>query len=61
MGYHLNRLVEPVFMAGPKPMRTEFGIQQRLESCEMELKMIYYKTKHIQPESHRQNSYAVVG
>ena len=22
------------FMAGPKPMRTEFGIHQRLESCE---------------------------
>ena len=23
----------PVFMAGPKPMRTESGIHQRLESC----------------------------
>ena len=34
MGYRLNRLDEPVFMAGPKPMRTEFGIHQRLESCE---------------------------
>ena len=33
MGYHLNRLDEPVFMAGPKPMQTEFGINQRLESC----------------------------
>ena len=33
MGYRLNRLDEPVFMAGPKPMRTEFGIHQRLESC----------------------------
>ena len=28
MGYHLNRLDEPVFMAGPKPMRTDFGIPQ---------------------------------
>ena len=26
-------LDEPVFMAGPKPMRTEFGIHHRLESC----------------------------
>ena len=34
VGYHLNRLDEPAFMAGPKPMRTEFGIDQRLESCE---------------------------
>ena len=33
VGYRLNRLDEPVFMAGPKPMLTEFGIHQRLESC----------------------------
>ena len=33
MGYRLNRLDEAIFMAGPKPMRTEFGIRQRLESC----------------------------
>ena len=33
MGYRLNRLDEPIFMAGPKPMRTEFGIHQGLESC----------------------------
>ena len=33
MGYRLNRLDEPVFMAGPEPMLTEFGIHQRLESC----------------------------
>ena len=33
MGYRLNRPNEPVFMAGPKPMRTDFGIHQRLESC----------------------------
>ena len=26
MGYCLNCLDEPVFMAGPKPMQTEFGI-----------------------------------
>ena len=30
--YHLNRLDEPIFMAVPKPMLTEFGIQYRLES-----------------------------
>ena len=33
MGYRLNRLDEPVFMAVPKPMLTEFGIHYRLESC----------------------------
>ena len=33
MGYRLNRPDEPVFMVGPKPMRTEFGIHQRLKSC----------------------------
>ena len=33
MGYRLNRLDEPVFMAVPKPMLTEFGIHHRLESC----------------------------
>ena len=33
MGYHLNRLDEPGFMEGPKPMRTEFGIHFRLETC----------------------------
>ena len=27
-------LDEPIFMAGPKPMLTEFGIHYRLESCE---------------------------
>ena len=33
MGYRLNRLDESVFMAGPKPMQTEFAIHHRLESC----------------------------
>ena len=33
MGYHLNCLDEPVFMAVPKPMLTESGIDYRLESC----------------------------
>ena len=33
MGYRLNRLDEPVFMAGPKPLRTEFGVHLILESC----------------------------
>ena len=35
MGYRFNRLDEPVFMAGPKPMQTEFGIHHGLESCAM--------------------------
>ena len=54
MGYSLNRLDEPVFMAGPKPMRTEFGIHQRLESCEpfLNLKRVignYLLTVHYSP------------
>ena len=32
MGYHLNRLDEPVFIAVSKPLLTEFGIHYRLES-----------------------------
>ena len=35
MGYRLNRLDGPVFMAVQKPMLTEFGIHYRLESCGM--------------------------
>ena len=34
MGYRWNCLDKPIFMAGSKPMRTEFGICQRLECCE---------------------------
>ena len=37
----MNRLHEPVFMAGPKPMLTEFGIHQRLESCGHELIKVF--------------------
>ena len=33
MGYRLNRLDEPVFMAVSKPLLTEFGINHRFESC----------------------------
>ena len=39
MGYRLNRLDEPVFLVGPKPMQTEFGIHLRLESCDPHLKI----------------------
>ena len=35
MGYHLNRLDEPVLMAVSKPMQTEFGIHHRLDSCDI--------------------------
>ena len=34
MGYHLNCLDEPIFMANSKCLLTEFGIDHRLESCE---------------------------
>ena len=38
MGYRLNRLDEPVFMAVSKPLFTEFSIHHRLESCEAAFK-----------------------
>ena len=34
MGYHLNRLDEPVLIAVSKTMVTDFGIHHRLESCD---------------------------
>ena len=34
VGYHLNCLDEPLFIAVSKPLLTEFGIHHRLESCE---------------------------
>ena len=39
MGYCLNRLDEPVFVAGPNPMRTGVGIHHRLESCDKDFKV----------------------
>ena len=33
MGYRLNCLDKPVFIAVSKPLLTEFGIYHRLESC----------------------------
>ena len=46
MGYRLKRLDEPIFMAGPKPMRTDFGIHQRLESCvRLQKRICYGNTK----------------
>ena len=40
MGYRLNRVDESVFMAGPKPMRSEFDIHQRLDSCDTVLSKV---------------------
>ena len=37
MGYRFNRLDEPIFMAVPKLMLTDFGIHYRLESSVMYL------------------------
>ena len=42
MGYRLKRLDEPIFMAGPKPMRTEFGIHHRLESCDARFRIFHW-------------------
>ena len=44
MGYRLNRLDESIFMAGPNPMRTEFGIHLRLESCAASHKGLFLTT-----------------
>ena len=33
VGYRLNRLDEPVFIAVSKPLLTDFGIHHILESC----------------------------
>ena len=33
MGHRLKGIDEPVFMAVPKSLLTEFGIDHRLESC----------------------------
>ena len=35
MGYCLNRLDEPIFIAVTKPLLTKFAIHHRLESCEL--------------------------
>ena len=40
MGYHLNRLDEPVFIAASKPLLTEIGIHHSLESCEIYLECV---------------------
>ena len=42
MGYSLNGHDEPIFMAGPKPMWTEFGIRHRLKSCGLVSKIVQY-------------------
>ena len=47
VGYRLNRLDELVFMAGPKPMQTEFGIYDRLESCAWFYQLLFYGGKLI--------------
>ena len=41
MGYCLNCLDEPVFIAVSKPLLTEFGIHYSLESCD-----IYHLIEH---------------
>ena len=39
MGYRLNRLDEPVFMAVSKLLLTELGIHHRLESCDRHIRI----------------------
>ena len=40
VGYNSNRLDEPVFLAGPKIMQTEFDIHHRLMSCDLYFTLI---------------------
>ena len=40
MGYRLNHIDEPIFMAVPKPMQTELDIHYRLESYVFTLRTI---------------------
>ena len=47
MGYHLNRLDASVLIAVSKPLLTEFGIHQRLESCEAILRITVDKVTPI--------------
>ena len=47
VGYHLNRLDEPVFIAVSKPLLTEFGIHFRLESCAVQLKYTPIKVQQV--------------
>ena len=41
MGYHLNGLDEPVFLAVSKPLLTEFGIHHELESCGNKIEIVF--------------------
>ena len=51
--YRLNCLDEPIFMAVPKLMLTEFGIHYRLESCVVFLFENLYYSKLIWMDSRR--------
>ena len=51
MGYCLNRLDEPVFIAVSKPLLTEFGIHHRLESCVIDCSSTFYGTSNILAKS----------
>ena len=44
MGYRLNRLDEPCFVAVSKPLLTEFGFHHRLESCDRQYAFIFMST-----------------
>ena len=47
MGYRLNCFDEPVFIAVPKPLLTEFGILHRLESCKLETEISPFDFKYV--------------
>ena len=51
MGYYLNHLDEPVFMAVSKPLLTEFGIHHRLESCVKLQKVVHLGYGMVKNES----------
>ena len=49
MGYRLNRLTEPVFIAVSKPLLTEFGIHYKLESCDSAFSVLFSGFSVIDP------------
>ena len=59
MGYHLNRLDEPIFMAVSKPMQTEFGIHHRLESCVSSLFAIMMPRRDFEFQTHKSEPFVV--
>ena len=55
VGYRLNRLDEPIFMAVSKPLLTESDIHHRLESC-VPVRHVQGKINERPTPHHRKNA-----